>query len=518
MTATEYLTLLGYLALVLGTGAYFSKHAPQSSAADYFLGGRRLGWGIVGLSYIITLLSTVSLVAIPGEAFNHGVGLSLRYLLSPVAAIIFFYVFTRFYFALQSFTPFEYLERRFDTRVRALASIAFFSIRLIYVALVLFSSARVFEGAAGWPPALTIIIVGAVGMAYVYLGGMRAVVWTDVLQFVVLFIGMCTIGWLAVRGVEGGVVELLQRGTEGERGFVAYGDPEFYSVNPFVRMTLWFILWVVFADRMFYASGDQICIQRLLSVSSYGNAQKTMWLSQILTVPTMALLWFVGLAVYVFYLDAGKAADMDGDGAVFDFVSSEAPPLVAGLFLGGMVAAIMSTLDSGIHSLTTVLMRDFYRPFVRKKRDAAFEMRLAKGVLLGLGVLSVCVALMLAFIAEGLAETFMETSIFWMSFQGLIAIVFLFGVASRRVTSGDILRAFCIGAAVTTLVCVAYWIQMARGNPISPMFVNIPGQLIMLLMLLGCALLRKQRLSGIDGLTLADWFGGGRPEREEEND
>jgi Na+/proline symporter len=188
----DYGVIAIYMLAVLGIGIYFSRNEKDSS--DFLLGGRSMSYLAIGLSCMMSLLSSISIVMVPGEIYNHGLTLfSLTATLSVVLSIPFFLIFMKFYFKLGSFTPYEYLEYRYGKSVRGIIAISSLYIRTMYVGMVLYSSSKVFEGAFGWPVWGTILAVGVIGVVYTAMGGMKAVVWTDVMQFFVLCLGFIVI-------------------------------------------------------------------------------------------------------------------------------------------------------------------------------------------------------------------------------------------------------------------------------------------------------------------------------------
>lgn len=478
----DALVVLLYLVAMLAIGVWFKWKEAHGNTDDYLLGGRGMPWWLIGIAYVMTLLSTNSLVAVPGEAFNHGLGLALRYFLAPVVGIFIFYLFIRFFFRSRVFTPFTYLEERFDRRVRALGSIFYVFMRLFYLALVLFSAAVVLKGVANWPLSQSIIVIGIVGLLYVYLGGMKAVVWADLIQFILLAGSLAFVVGICVSRVDGGVAGIVRYAFDHGRGFETMQQPSFYTLDAFVRLNLWLMLYVMISDRMFYASADQLAVQRLLSTSSYKQAERSYWFSQILTLPTLLGLWFLGLAIFAFYGQFPvEGVKLAGDTALFRFVSTELPPFLPGLFVAAILGAIMSTLDAGIHSLATVLTKDVYKVFVNPEASEQRQVWLSRLLILLIGLFAMGIALFMALTNESVASSFMETTVFWISFQGLVAMIFLIGVTSCRVTAGDILRGFVV-ACIVTGITVYYYIE-SRGTdrPMSFLFVSIPGEVTMLI-------------------------------------
>lgn len=477
----DALVVLLYLGAMLSIGGWFKWKEAHGSTEDYLLGGRGMPWWLIGIAYVMTLLSTNSLVAVPGEAFNHGLSLALRYFLAPVVGIGIFYLFTRFFFRSHVFTPFTYLEQRFDRRVRALGSIFYVLMRLFYLALVLFSAAVVLKGVANWPLSQSIVIIGIVGLVYVYLGGMKAVVWADFIQFLLLIGSLVLVVGICISRVDGGAAGIVRFAFDHGRGFEAMQQPSFYTLDAFGRLNLWLMLYVMVSDRMFYASSDQLAVQRLLSTSSYKQAERSYWFSQILTLPTLLGLWFLGLAIFAFYGQNPPAiGGLNGDTALFRFVTTELPPFVPGLFVAAILGAIMSTLDAGFHSLATVLIKDVYNVFINPNASEQRQVWFSRLLILLIGVFSMGIALFMALTNESVAGSFMETTVFWISFQGLVAMIFLIGITSCRVTAGDILRAFVVACAVTGVTVYFYIESRGTDRPMSFLFVSIPGELTML--------------------------------------
>jgi Na+/proline symporter len=166
----------------------------------------------------------------------------------------------------------------------------------------------------------------------------------------------------------------------------------------------------------------------------------------------------------------------------------------------------MSTLDAGFHSLATVLVKDVYHVFVNPAADDRRQMQLSRILILAIGLIAMGIALLMALTSDKVANSFIETQVFWISFQGLLAMVFLIGVTSCRVTAGDILRAFGV-AFVVTLVTTWFYLQ-SRGTerPMSFLFVSIPGEIALLVAGYLPALWRKrlppEKIAGLTLFTL----------------
>ncbi|MEO2046030.1 MAG: sodium/solute symporter [Pirellulales bacterium] len=470
----DYVTIVLYLLGVLALGAWFSRGTHDTES--YILGGRSLPWWVIGVSYVVSLVSTVSIVSVPGHAYEHGVTLALSSLIGPFAAVGTFYLFIRFYFRGRMFTPFAYLESRFDFRVRALGAGLYLMARLGYLAIVLYSAAKVFESVSHWPLLWTILIVGIIGILYTVMGGMRAVVWTDFVQFVVLALGMAVIVAKTASVVPGGVGGVLSYAFENGRGMPELNDPSFFSFDPHVKTTLWFIIFFSISQQFFYNSSDQIAIQRLLSTSSFAQAKRSLFTSIAVDLPMMMVLWYLGLAMFSFYSlqPPGNQPD-SGDMALFHFVAAQLPSPLPGLILSAMLAAVMSTLDSGINSLATVITKDFYLRFFRISASESEQVRFSRWMTLVVGLFAISMALVISRISASIQDTVMEAAAIWMALMNVLPPIFLLGVTSRRATGTHALLAAISGWTATGAMIVWYFVTKGTDHPVSWMAIGPVG-------------------------------------------
>ena len=482
-----------YFVAVLGIGAWFKWRERRGDTEEFLLGSRGLPWWLVSVASFMTLISTSSLVSIPGEAYNHGVGLAFRSLIGPLLGIPVFYLCIRFFFAAGIFTPFSYLERRFDARTRTLASIMYLVIRVLYLSVTLYAAAKILEAAAGWPVWFSVLAIGGAGLAYVYLGGMKAVVWADFLQFFLLVAGLVLIAVVAMHKAGLGFLGVWQTAEAHGRGLGLARESDFWSMSPHVRVSFWLICFTALTDRLFYLSADQMAVQRLLSTKSYGEAARSNIAAMLLQVPVMLFLWFVGLAVFAFYATRpAEAGGIAGDAALFRFVATQLPVAGAGLFIAACLGAVMSTIDAGLHSLATVYLKDVHLVHLQPGLSAESQVRLSRLVIALIALLTMAGALFIGYSAPVLSSSFMEAQVFWITFQGLLAVWFIIGVVSTRVTGADVRRAFIAAIAVTLGTVVWYIRSRQQGEPVSFLFVAIPGELTMLVVGLLPGLWRKR--------------------------
>lgn len=505
MGVIDLVVVVVSLVLVIALGIFCAR-GPKDTA-NYLLGSRSMPWWAIGISYMMSILSTLSIVSIPGEAYNNGVTLALGQMLFPVFVLITFFVFIRFYFTSFIFTPFQYLENRFDRRARTVAAAVFWMTRLVYIALVLYSAATVCEGAMGWPVWLTIIAVGMVGITYTVLGGFKAVVFTDVFQFVVLAGGLVVTLIVAMRAVPDGFAGVWAFAQENGRGFaVSAEEDDFYSLSPFVRITIWTVFLGPLVASMFGNSSDQISIQRLLGTKGYGEAKKSMFVFIILFIPTMSVLWLVGLAMFSYYGHQPEGVQPEkGDLALFQFIGTQLPTPIPGIIMAGLLAAILSTLDSATNSLATVATKDFYKPLFRKDATEEQQVDFSKRFSIFIGVFAIAGAILLSIVSGRLEESIMEASKVWMAFAGVLPPAFLLGMTSRRLGGRGVFTAMLAGWGAT--IVVMGWYVYTRMNPEGPqlsfLVTAIPPLVVTLVVGFALAWMTpKQPTEKLDDLTL----------------
>ena len=428
----DYSILGGYLLVLVGFGIHF--HRKNENVEGYLLGGRKLPFIAVGLSCMMALLSSISIVSVPGEICNHGFTLFMLGPLCMPLSIPFFFLFTLFYFKLGSFTPYEYLEHRYNRGVRALIAISNFYTRVLYLGLVLYTTSKIFESAYGWPVWICILCVGVIGIAYAYFGGLRGMVWIDVLQFFILFFGLAALIFVLCRKIEGGAVEAVACAFREGHGVPQLREASFYTLNPYVRLLFFLMLWNHIVGQLTHACSDQITVQRLLSTGNWKAGFKSQCVASLTSFLLMGLLYFIGFAVFTYYfqhpglLGPGRR----GDGALFRFLTSELPTPVPGLFLAALFAAILSTIDGGINAMATVYLKEIHVKFFNRNLSPEGEMAVSKRATIGVGIGAVALAIALDVSGRWLSQTVSEVNTIFIGIAAATLPAYLFAVLSRR--------------------------------------------------------------------------------------
>lgn len=463
-TWADYLVIVLYFAAVIGIGVYFSREK-KSNSVSYLLGGRNMPFLAIGIAVMMSLLSSVSIVMVPGEIFNHGLTLFiLPGTIGLLLQIPYYLLFTRFYFKLGSFTPYEYLEYRYDPTVRAVVAISAFYGRILYLGMVLYTTAKIFQAAYGWAPWISILVAGLVGLIYTVKGGTKAVVWTDVMQFFVLVGGFAVVLTILCSRIDGGAVGAVATAVRDGHGTPQFSQPEFYGISPYVRLLFWLQLWGAIFGPLTGACSDQISIQRLLSTRNWKEGFKSQCIATISGMLFTFVLWFAGMAVYTYYRQNPDPAvgPGSGDSAFFHFVSTQLPSPIPGLFMAAMLAAVMSTVSSGVNSMAAVWLKEFHQKFINKNLTPSGEVTVSKYATLLIGVVAVGIALALELSGRWLTQSVSEVGTLFSLLGAAILPAFLFAVLSNRANAKLIwgYTVFVFGEKIA----LDFWYALSRSS------------------------------------------------------
>ncbi|MBN2022203.1 MAG: sodium/solute symporter [Pirellulales bacterium] len=482
----DYAALVAYLAGVVGLGIAVARN--EKSSSDYFLGGRGFHWLPVALSMFAALFSATSYVAAPGEAYNNGMTFFLKsvaVLLGVPPAVL---IFVRFFRRLSLTTAYEYLEQRFDLRVRLLTSFFFLLLRSFWLGVVLYASAVVLQPVTGWPVWFSVALVGVVATAYTAFGGMKSVIWTNAVQFFILLGGILLILAKLTWGPSQSLWGIWQYAHERGHAFNQLGEASFYSIDPFLRFSFWAIIVSAVFAKLSLAGADQIAIQQYLSTRDERSASRSLIWGTVLGIPVMFLLYFSGLGLMWFYETHPERAlpNMTGDYALPHFIATELPPGMGGLVIAAILSAAISTVDSGLNSLATCSVADFYARVIRPDADERRKLAVARTLTVVWGGLAIaCAALIIwLFGAQRGRNPLVEISEVSLGlFGGIILGVFLLGVLTKRANARGVALGALAGLAAALAVTAPYYFRdLPPDAPkLSFLWINIVGCLVTVL-------------------------------------
>jgi SSS family transporter len=421
----DYAILLIYLAAMVWIGFLFS--GKQKTADDFFLAGRNMPWLAVAMSMYASLTSAVTYIGLPGLAYRSNVTLLAVAVVSPLLAPVLIYVFYPVYRKLNITTSYEYIGIRFGAAARKTAATLFLFSRLGWMATVIYAPALALSIATGLPLVFSILTMGLLATLYTVMGGLAAVLWTDVVQFITLIGGAIIVA-----------VFLVHLSPDGAAGIVHFARDNNHlqldgSISLF-RMTLTGVAISFFFQMMQDYGTDQVTVQRLLSTKTKGGMAKAILFNAGIDFLLVSLLLFIGLGLFAYYQSNPGALPetITGDRIFPYFIAHVLPTGLSGLLIAAIFAAAMSSMDSGINSMATVVVNDFVFPMVGKNKfNDASTVRLARIVTALLGLLATILSVYLFFFskAEGIIETF---AMFMGLFSAPVLALFLLGLLTRR--------------------------------------------------------------------------------------
>jgi solute:Na+ symporter, SSS family len=297
MRPLDWAVVIAYLVWIVYDGLRRSKGTDKVDG--YFLGNRSLPWWAIGLSVMATQMSAVTLVGTTGQAYLTGLRFIQFYFGLPLAMIILSMTAVPFFHRAKVYTAYEYLEQRFDVRVRSLTSFLFLMGRAFSLGVTLTAPAVVMSAILGWPLPLTVLAICVPMILYTSLGGVQAVAWTDVKQMVIIVSGMLAAVVVLILGIprDVGLVQALH--LAGATGRLKAVDFQF---NLRETYTIWSGLIGGLFLMLAYFGCDQSQVQRYLTAKSEDEARDSLMMSAFVKIPLQLLVLSIGVLVFVFYL------------------------------------------------------------------------------------------------------------------------------------------------------------------------------------------------------------------------
>jgi len=439
LAIADIAVILVYLAVVVGKGVVLSRK--QHNIDDYFLAGRSMSFWVVGISIIASLLSAITYMGAPTEAYKYDLKFSLSLLCIPLVTPIVIYVFLPFYYKLKLYTAYEYLEKRFALPVRVIASVFFIFWRMGWMALVIFAPSLAIATLLNIDWRICVIAIGTASTVYTVLGGMTAVIWTDVIQFIVLYGGALAIIVVAILRTDGGLDYMWTSALQNEK--LAILD---WSWDPFKRITTWAIILGSSVGALAAYATDQVAIQRYLTTKNFKEAKKSLVFHAAVIVPISYIFYLMGTMLWAFYHQKPELLagfDMEhADSILPFFIVQQLPVGVRGVLIAALFAATMSSIDSGINSITTTTIVDFYDGIFKRKYTEAAHLRLARSWTVVWGLVVTAMAIAAGSWGKTLVE--MANTVSGL-FCGPLLGIFLLGMLTKRANWQGVLLGACVG-------------------------------------------------------------------------
>ncbi|MFC1574538.1 sodium:solute symporter [Gemmatimonadota bacterium] len=296
MTYLDWSLFAVYFVGVVSFALYQSRK--NEGVEGFFLANRRMPWWAIGLSVMATQASAITFIGTTGQAFDDGMEFVQFYLALPFAMVVLCLVFVPFFYRARVFTAYEYLEQRFDSKTRSLAGFLFLVSRGMGAGIILYAPAIVLSVILGWDERLTILVMAAVTIAYTMVGGITAVIWTDVVQMFMVFggIAVALIALFANLPDGVGLADAVYIG-----GIQEMWRSVDLSWDPTNTYTLWSGLFGGFFLFLAYFGTDQSQVQRYLTAVSLKDSRLSLIFNAFLKVPMQILILSIGVLLFVFY-------------------------------------------------------------------------------------------------------------------------------------------------------------------------------------------------------------------------
>jgi SSS family solute:Na+ symporter len=513
LPAVDVTVLLVYLAGVVGFGCWFVRRSRHTEG--FMAAGRSLpGWA-VGLSIFGTYLSSNTFIGVPGKAYGTNWNYFVFSLSLPIAAVIAVRFFVPFYRRSGEISAYHHLEIRFGGWARSLAMICYLLTQLVRMGSIMFGVALGLNALVGWDMATIIVATGALVTLYTLLGGIEAVIWTDVAQSIVLMIGAAAVTLLLVFGMPGGPREIFEVALEqGKFSLGGFGPS-------LAESTFWVVLVYGVIINLNNFGIDQSFVQRYHTARSDREAARSVWLGALLYLPVSLVFFFIGTSLFAYYQSPPNKEMLDevkrrvaaeqlakqgvapdradyrarlietveelqskdiGDKVLPHFVVKKLPPGMAGLLLAAIFAAAMSSIDTSLNSSATILLSDFYKRYFRKNPSERESMRVLYAATLAWGALGTGVAVALIGVESILEAWWILSGLFVGGMLGL----FLLGLIARRAQSPAAATGVTVGFLVIlwmSLSLLDQWPEALQPlrSPFNKLMIPVVGTLTILL-------------------------------------
>lgn len=474
----DYVAIAFYLLVTFGIALWFGRK--QHDVDDFFVGGRRMPWFAVGLSILATLFSTLTYLGMPGEMIKNGIGVFSGYLAVPFSMAVVTLLWIPFFMRLRLTSAYEYLELRYNYATRLMGGTLFVLLRLGWMSMVIFAASMALDRVKGpdlvWLPGPDLYwwigLVGVVAAIYTSVGGIQAMIWTDVLQCLLLLTGvlMAIISVMVIDGT--GPVDWWNTAANASG---RNNSPPIFSLDLTVRVTVITAMINNFFWTVCTHGSDQVVLQRYFSVSSLKNARRSYFINFIVDFTMVSLLSLCGLALLAFYLKhpsslpAGSDTAMKAADRLFPhFLGHQLPAGCAGLIISAFLCDAIQTLESGVNAITAVVTNDLV-PRMRHGGKRWFsDLAVARVLTILITIIVTANAYFVANRVQALGETLVGMMPkFFNMFVGPLSALFIIGMFNPRCTARSAIPAAICG--LCTSIVWSWWREIF-GTDIGPTF------------------------------------------------
>ncbi len=427
LTWPDYAVVVACLLALLAIGGAFTRQ--QRGTTDFFLARRRIPWWAACLSFLATEISAVTIIAVPATAYAENWEYAQFFIGSSLAKFVVALLFIPAFYRYNCVTIYEFLAHRFGTASQVTASIFFFISRLLGSGVRLMAACVAVAVLMGWPVWPTVVLFSLVSIVYIALGGVKAVVWTNVFQATMFLVGGgLTVAFLASQ-IDGGLVAMFRTAAEAGRLNVinwgpAPGDADFWRRVLSDPSIVWLAVLNGIVGSTAAFGTDHDLMQRLLTVETRRQSQRTLAVTPLGTLVTLAIYLSIGAGLFTYYAQHPAAGLPRHDEILPFFIRTAMPEVLRGVMLA---AIVLASIDSPLGSLSASFVTDIYRPLLVRGRSEAHYLRVSRAAVVAFGVVLALLAWGFSFFSGFLWLAFKIAGVTFGSLLG----VFLLGLVTR---------------------------------------------------------------------------------------
>ena len=445
LTGIDWAIIVVYLGSMIGVGVYWYLRDRQGTASEFFLGSRAIPFWAAGVSLYATNTSSISYIAIPAKAFETDWQYMMNKLITIVGLMFVAVWIVPLLRRLDLVSVFNYLEMRFHPAIRMIGSALCMAMHVGgRMSVVLFLPALAIATITGIDVVISILIMGVCTIVYTAMGGMRAVVWTDFVQVIVLMGGALFAIFFIFNALGSEAIYATA---------AAFDKTKLVNLSfDLTQPTVWGFLFLILFDVVLTFPKDQVLMQRTLATDSPKAAGRSIWMFAAIMLPGGLIFYGIGTVLFAYYKAHPERLDplLPIDATFPLFISAELPAGLTGLIIAGIFAAAMGTLSGTINSIATLLSVDFYAKLTRNRTEQQTK-RFAEWMTVVVGLVGIGLALLLSRLnIHSLLDLTIEMAGL---LGGGFAGAYTLGMFTRRANSAGV----SIGVATAIVVTIAAW-------------------------------------------------------------
>ncbi|MFI3172549.1 MAG: sodium/solute symporter [Eubacteriales bacterium] len=459
--------IIGYLVLMMVVGYVAGRN--NTNQEDYFLAGRSMPWLPIALSVAATMISANGFIGGPGWAYTSGMSPVMVNIAVPLAVVFALSITTPVIYRMNVTSVYQYMEKRLGKYSKTLTIIQFFVNSIIQISSMVYIPVLILQAMTGWSFYVLVPLVVITSIIYTLLGGIRAVIWTDSIQMVLVIGAVVLVIATALSEIGLGFFDTLSIAQEAGKL-----DTMIFTTDITVENAFWATLIGGFVMWFRYFCFDQSQVQRVLTAKSLKSAKNAFVVSAIVMNVVYYIMLLVGVFLFVFY--DGKAFETSNE-VMITFILNEMPVGAIGLIIAGVFAAAMSSVDSLLNSMTAVFTKDVYETLFHKEKEATLKVSMIISVVIGIAM---TIVIFIGF--NGSVKSILDTVGSYISyFAGPAAGAFILAMFTKKANDKGVSIGFVLGLIVGYYIAVTYHVNWLWNPFIGATITCICGYFISLI-------------------------------------